>query len=190
MNKDFKKAFEYVSEKHKGQTHANEVPVSYHLARVSRRLEYYLNHFNEGTPEERKLISISALGHDLLEDTKATEKEIKNIFGEDGLKLIKGMTNEEGDEDVTKYVKKMAQQPEEVRLIKLSDLFDNINSVTVTFKVLGNDWINTFFLRVVTPMMNEVTKTTFTKYPKTAEHFKTLVIQSHALLLEIVEGFK
>jgi (p)ppGpp synthase/HD superfamily hydrolase len=190
MNEDFKKALAFVQEKHKGQTHANDVPVWYHLARVSRRLEYFLNHFKEGSAEERKVIATAALGHDLLEDTQVTEDEVKNIFGSEGLRLIKGMTNEEGDEDVSNYVQKMSVECEEVRLIKLSDLFDNINSVTVTFSVLGNDWIHSFFLRVVSPMVKVVTKTEFKKYPETGGQLKMLVLQAHGLLLDVVDEFK
>lgn len=190
MDADFKKALAYVQEKHRGQTQANDVPVWYHLTRVSRRLDYFLHHFNEGSLEERKIITRAALGHDLLEDTTATLPEIEKIFGASGMKLIQGMTNEEGDEDVTKYVQKMATESEDVRLIKLSDLFDNITSVTVNFSVLGDEWIRSFFLRIVSPMVEVVTKTEFKKYPKTGEHLKLLVTQSHDLLLEIVEGFK
>ena len=79
MQQVFNKAFKFVKEKHAGQHHANDVPVSQHLYRVSQILKFSLNKFKESSKEERDLIVLSSLGHDLLEDTKSLHTEIKKV---------------------------------------------------------------------------------------------------------------
>lgn len=175
---------------HKGQTHANNVPVWHHLLRVSKRLEVVLNETKEGTPKERKNIVLSALGHDLLEDTKAEKKEIEKIFGSTGLQLILGMTNELGDSDVKPYVQKMKNSPEEVRLIKLADLCDNLTSVGHNMAVLGKKWTEEYFLPIVTPMRAMILKSKFDKYYKTSETLKIIMETAWSVLQEEVKGYK
>jgi (p)ppGpp synthase/HD superfamily hydrolase len=124
----FKRALKFVQKMHKGQFRAGKVPVWQHLLRVSETLAHVLSHTKEGTPAQRQIISIAALGHDLLEDTKATKAQIKNIFGERGFSLIEGMTNVHGDSNHAPYIRAMKGASEEVRLIKLADLYDNVSS--------------------------------------------------------------
>jgi (p)ppGpp synthase/HD superfamily hydrolase len=188
---DYQKVFDFVKSKHAGQTHANDVPVWYHLGRVSTRLDFLLNTYEEGTPEQRRVISTAALGHDLLEDTTATDEEILPFFGHVGLKLIREMTNAGGDHaDVTPYVQQIMHSSEETKLIKLSDLYDNISAVTYTFSVLGSKWIHSFFLRVITPMREAILREKFTKYPLTAAHLQKDVDRAFTLLIKVTNGFK
>ena len=112
----FERALKFVQKMHKGQFRAAKVPVWQHLLRVSETLAHVLSHTKEGTPAQRQIISIAALGHDLLEDTKATKAQIKNIFGERGLSLIEGMTNVHGDSNHAPYIRAMKGASEEVRL--------------------------------------------------------------------------
>ncbi len=181
---DYESRLAYVKKMHVGQTHAHNVSVSHHLERVSKRLEYFLNLYAEGSDVERKHIYLAALGHDVLEDTEATREEIVQIFSDREYEIILGMTNEWGDDDVTPYVKKIADSEEGVRLIKLSDLLDNITPVTYNIATLTPAWVDTFFLRVVTPMKESVLKTEFNQYPKTAAQLKEMVRSAYQVLLE------
>lgn len=175
MNVDFDEALAFVKKYHDGQYRSNNFPVWHHLARVSKRLQFIIEYNKEGEDIEVKELVVAALGHDLLEDTKASHEEIKFIFGENGHRFIDGMTNTWGDNDVGPYVEKIAQSSEEVRLIKLSDLFDNITNTTYNLSVLGKDWANSYLLPIITPMKEVVEKTTFKKYEKTGEDFKFMV---------------
>ncbi|MBI5153234.1 MAG: HD domain-containing protein [Parcubacteria group bacterium] len=165
-NTPYTQALSFVQKKHRGQKRAGGMPVWHHLLRVSQLLEYVLTLTNEGTPKERSLIVLSALGHDLLEDTKAKEDEISVLFGKEGLKLIKGMTNTLGDRDHGPYVQHMVETEEAIRLIKLSDLYDNITSVTYNLTLLGEKWTTSFFLPIVIPMHQAVKTTKFPHYKK------------------------
>ncbi len=182
MDKKYTKALEFVKKKHANRFYANKVPQWHHLARVSERLKSLLNHYKEGTPKQRGTIVIASLGHDIIEDTDATEKELLKIFEKNEHSLIIGATNEWGDEDVTPYIKKVTKGPEEVRLIKLADLSDNITAVVYTLKVLGSTWTKEYFLPTVTPMKEAILKTSFKTYKKTAKHLKENILCMYDLL--------
>ena len=176
------KILEYVKKKHEGQMRAEKVPTWHHLARVSHILETVLEKHKEGTAGERQAIIRAGYGHDLLEDTKATEEDLVEFFGEDGARIIHGATNEWGDDDVRPYVEKMRHESESVRLVKLADLYDNISNVTYCLSALGTEWTSSYFLRVVTPMYEMVTCSPFTTYQKTADELKMMTQNAFSLL--------
>ncbi|HEY9842936.1 MAG: hypothetical protein ACAI44_33455 [Candidatus Sericytochromatia bacterium] len=178
----FNRAFDFVKLKHAGQYHANHLPVWHHLARVSERLTQLLELHQEGDSEQRALISLAALGHDLFEDTDVAEEDVIAVFGPDGYRLIAGMTNEHGDESIEPYVQKMAQEPEAVRLIKLADLCDNVTSVTYNLISLGPRWAREFFLPIVHPMIEMILSAEFTLYARSAQELKSYLRASYALL--------
>lgn len=176
---------------HEGQTRADgSVPAWHHLDRVSRLLEQALAESAEGTAEERESIGLAGLGHDSLEDTEVTEAELENVFGRRGLELIVGMTNRLGDDDVAPYVRQVAAAEEGVRLIKLSDLYDNLTSVTFCLFVLKTPWAVDWFLPIVEPMIAAVMPTVFTTYPRAAERLKGMVRASHAMLKDEIARYQ
>lgn len=187
---EYETCLNLIKEKHSLQTHANNVPVWHHLERVSSRLKNLLDTYNEGELDERNKIVLSALGHDILEDTKVTKEEIVSSFGIRGYEIIFGMTNEWGDENVTPYVKKVTESEEAVRLIKLSDLLDNITAVTYNIAVLTPKWVNNYFLPIVTPMKTSILTTSFNKYQKTGDYLKLSVECAYKTLLDELNRFK
>ena len=178
------KTLKFVKDAHAGQFHANEVPVFNHLARVAKRLEIVLRETNEGSMRERNLIVKASLGHDLIEDTTVSRKDLEKIFGKEGLALIDGMTNTWGDENISPYVEKISSAAEEVRLIKLADLADNLTSVTYNLTVLKKEWVNSYFLPIVTPMTKAVLKTKFIKYKKSGTLLQEMVRSAFFILLD------
>lgn len=151
------------------------MPAWHHLLRVSNLLNYTLAETKEGPANERFIIPLSALGHDLLEDTNANEEEIASLFSERGLALIRGMTNRLGDKNHGPYIKYMVRAEEAVRLIKLSDLYDNFASVAYNLALLGIPWTRTFFLPIVRPMQARIVTTKFFVYKKSAARLIILV---------------
>jgi (p)ppGpp synthase/HD superfamily hydrolase len=174
----------YVQELHAGQTRAGGVPVWHHLDRVARLLEHILAETGEGTNEEREAIVLAALGHDALEDTDVAEPQLRERFGDRATELIVGMTNRLGDDSHAPYVEQIVAADEATRLIKLSDLYDNVTSAAFNLKLLGAEWNTTYFLPIVEPMFVAVQDTEFTTYPVTANILKELVRRSFALLHE------
>lgn len=179
---DYDAALAFVQKYHIGQKRAGDVPTWHHLVRVSLLLRVVLAKYKEGNETERVIISLSALGHDVLEDTKATKDEVQAVFGDRGFELILGMTNEYGDENVEPYVKKVVQAEEPVRLIKLADLYDNITNVTYCLFDLGSKWTHSYFLPTVTPMYKAIQKTKFHTYLHTGEELKATVEIAFTLL--------
>ncbi|MBI1957226.1 MAG: HD domain-containing protein [Candidatus Niyogibacteria bacterium] len=182
-SKKFQTALAFVQKKHRGQKRAGGVPAWHHLARVSEILSDALERYNEGVLSDRRIAPIAALGHDVLEDTKATPHDVRRVFGERGFELIWGMTNEWGDAHRAPYVKKVIRSEELVRLMKLSDLADNLINVAYAFSELGEKWTSSYFLPIVTPMRNAIRKTRFVRYPKTAAHL-IRIVDLATLLLE------
>jgi len=185
----FQRALEFVKKKHAGQIRAGNVPAWHHLVRVSYLLQNLLTQYEEGTPEERDAIIIAALGHDILEDTDATRDEVASIFGDRAAELVWGMTNEWGDGNIAPYVEKIVASEEAVRLIKLSDGFDNNANVVYNMPLLGTQWVTSYFLPVVKSMQETVTKTEFKAYPKTAATLIAMVKNSFLLLKKELEIF-
>lgn len=171
----YRKGFEYVEKMHRGQFRAGKSPVWQHLLRVSEILRSVLAITGEGSSKEKFDIYFSALGHDLLEDTSAQRADLKKIFGPQGLDLIDGMTNDWGDQEKPRYIKKVCKSDEAVRLIKLADLIDNYFHVGYSINLLGLKWTGSFFLPIVVPMSRALTKTKFKKFKKTTALLSTVL---------------
>lgn len=186
----FSKVLKFVREKHKGQVRAGGVPAWHHLARVSSLLYFLLNNNKECTPNNRFNIALAGLGHDILEDTEATINEVEDNFGADGSRVIKGMTNNWGDNHTRPYIKKIINSEEPVRLVKLADLYDNMTNVAYSFNLLGLKWVTSYFLPIVIPMKKAVVKTHFKKYKKTASQLITLVNSAEEILLKEFQFYK
>lgn len=182
MSKRFNIAVRFVQKKHAGQFRAGGVPAWHHLARVSQTLATLLQRTKEGTRSEREHIIVAALGHDVLEDTAATERDVVAVFGDRSTELVRGMTNTWGDDHTKPYERQIVQSEEAVRLIKLADLYDNYTSVTHHVRELGTTWTKTWFLPIVAPMYRAVSKTKFVVYPNTAGMLIAMVSVASELL--------
>ena len=180
----------FVKHKHQDQYRAGKVPVWHHLAHVSQILEYVLKYTKEGGVEEREIMKMAAWGHDILEDTEAMQTEIEEMFGKRGYHIIRGMTNELGDRYKKRYIAQMVRSEETIRLIKLSDLHDNITSALYNFDRLGAKWMTSYFLPIVTPMRKAIAKTKFKKYKRSAMLLLAMVELSASLLDEEVRIYK
>jgi len=180
------RAFALVKNYHGPLKPRSDGPPWHHLDRVSKMLELVLEQEDEGPRDQRETIIVAALGHDALEDTPVTEEEIALAFGDRGLALIHGMTNRLGDDHPTEYVAQVAASEEGVRLIKLSDLYDNCTSVVFNIGSLGVKWTEEYFLPIVTPMIAALKETTFETYARSGERLKRMVLLSEALLHDAV----
>ena len=87
MTDKYAAAYEFAAKKHEGQLRMGGEPYITHPAAVADILR------EQGMNEE---YLITALFHDLLEDTDATEEEIKAIGGERVLRAVKLLTKREG----------------------------------------------------------------------------------------------
>jgi (p)ppGpp synthase/HD superfamily hydrolase len=113
-------------------------------------------------------VLLAAIGHDFYEDTKVTSEEIRTNYGNRVDGLIQELTNEDGDDNRDRYVQKIKQAPEEVKLIKIADLTENTLSVAYSLHDLGLEWAHSFYLPIVEEMSPIVTSAIYKRYPTTA----------------------
>lgn len=157
---------------HRKQTlSGGKVPYHFHCLSVSEILKHGFDLSGQLKPEDEQYqqLILAALGHDLYEDTDVSRSYIVGRFGQEVDRLIFWMTNEKGDNDRADYIEKIKRSPELVKLIKLSDLIDNHLSVAYNIQTLGVEWVNTFFLPIVSEMKNNIILDDFSDYRQTAQ---------------------
>lgn len=113
-------------------------------------------------------LCFASLGHDILEDTKVSQKEIEKKWGRKTLEYVKKMTNKEGDTDFTNYIKQLKNGDEEVLLLKLADIHSNVFNSVKTFNDLNIKWVKSFWLPLLDTYNRELFSNKFKKYPKTS----------------------
>ena len=117
----FSKALSFASEKHAGQMRRNKSPYIYHPFRVAKRIAdagYGIRY------------QIAGLFHDLLEDTDATENEIKK-YGEDILEAVKLVSKNYCDDKST-YLDNILEN-HMATVVKNADRIDNLmDACTIT----------------------------------------------------------
>ncbi len=180
----------FITRKHAGRKRQDGTPDSVHLKRVAALLLTALTKSGE-IPRSKELATLihAALGHDLLEDTAATPKEIAKVAGKEALAFIQNLTNTEGDSHTKHYVRQVQIAPEEARLVKLADLCDNTLQASVSIQTLGTAWMKNYFLPIIDPMRTAILKTRFTKYPKTAALLGNTALLGRAHLEESMRNF-
>lgn len=124
------KALSFAKEKHKGQER-DEVGVPYiiHPIRVALILTTELN------IKDPDVIA-AALLHDSLEDTDTSLKKIKESFGSEVARIVKGATRprsrdetpEEKKKNKLKKIEEIKVKDKKIRLVVLSDKLDNARS--------------------------------------------------------------
>ena len=160
---------------HASQTrNAGKVPYWRHCANVAEILTSTLELTGE-TPAADLLadMTIAALGHDLLEDTKVSEGELRQQYGGRATDLIVALTNYEGDDHTSTYLKKIAAASDEAKLIKYCDLLDNTLGVNYGLADLGVEWATSFYLPIALPTVEALSGPASATYPKSWNHLKT-----------------
>ena len=114
----------FAKEKHEGQTRIGGEPYISHPVEVAKNLE------EKGFTDAKYIIT--ALFHDLLEDTDATEQEISYYGGADVLAAVKVLTKNKGYK-MEIYIRDIKDN-DIAKMVKLSDRLHNLLSATVADK--------------------------------------------------------
>jgi len=112
---DYNKALEYAEEKHRGQLRIGGLPYISHPVAVAEILR------DKGYDNEYQ---ITALFHDLLEDTDATEEEILALSNKRVLKAVKLLTKKKGY-DIAEYIRGIKSNPLAMA-VKAADRLHNL----------------------------------------------------------------
>ncbi len=143
----FDEMLAFVQQKHAGQFRNKERQTPYwmHCYGVALILRAVCERHGLDSTD----LVLAALGHDLYEDTDATRQEVADRFGAPVDELIFTLTNEDGDDNRSRYMQKLAASGEGTILIKMADMIDNLFSVYHNADILGEDWITSFFLPIM-----------------------------------------
>jgi len=117
----YQEAFKFAEKKHDGQVRIGGAPYITHPISVSEIVKEW------GYGIEYQ---ITALFHDLLEDTDASEDEIKRIGGENVLEAVKLLTKSKGY-IMEEYVRRIKENPL-AKVVKAADRLHNLRCAVVT----------------------------------------------------------
>ena len=118
---DFDKALTYIEEKHSGQFRHGGLEYVTHPVEVANMIR------EKGLPDD---YIMTALFHDLLEDTDATESEILSLSNAQVLEAVKLLTKYDGYV-MAEYIAKIRAN-EMALLVKLADRIHNLRHCNVT----------------------------------------------------------
>ena len=136
---DIDRAFEFAQKLHSGQYRVSEEPYIVHPIEVAKILaELKLD----------KSTIIAAFLHDILEDTETKPEEIQELFGEDVLTLVQGVTKlgkyqfeSTQDRQAENFRKMLLAMAKDVRVIflKLADRLHNMRTLNYILVLPGLD---------------------------------------------------
>jgi len=128
---DLTAAYNYAARKHRHQTRADGITAYIeHCKAVAFQVYVHVHGMDDGP----QLIQAAFL-HDVLEDTDATEEELRLRFGDEITDLVVELTKDKGEQrelgqDTTEYlVTMMLRMSERALTIKLCDRYANIRDL-------------------------------------------------------------
>ena len=171
---------------HKGQYRNKDKnsPYRFHCEAVALLIKEVLVQTGEYDDNADDIV-LAALGHDLYEDTSVDREFIRQEFGNHVDELIFQLTNEEDDEHRDKYMQKIHLASDEVILIKLADMIENMNCVFYNRDVVGEEWIDTFFLPIMNDNLPNLQGKEFTNYAQTGGCLLAYMKASYSVLTHI-----
>ena len=126
-------ATQYIARKHEGQYRGGlNVPYSTHLFGVARILKA-ANYEDD--------IVVAGLLHDVLEDTDATEEDVRELFGENILMLVKAVSEQDKSHNWKQRKQYMINQikylSENTLAIVLAEKIQNVRAIKYELSQLG-----------------------------------------------------
>lgn len=126
---NFKKALDFARKRHEGQLrHYTGEPYIGHCLAVVDRLKDW------GFSDRGTMLSAAIL-HDVVEDTKTTLTEIRELFGDTIAELVFWLTDyhkpKDGDRDTRALMAawRISKAPQYAQIIKLADIMDNTTEI-------------------------------------------------------------
>lgn len=148
---------------HKGHPRSDQIDHCIHVCQLLQKaFDKELSHC-----PKRRAMCLTALGHDLYEDSEIDPKVVVTEYGQDVHELIEEVTERNG---VIEYVERVATGSEEARLIKLCDGIDNYQGLIENRLVQQDpaEWLDVV-RKQMEPMFNRLVAIPFQSYPKAGE---------------------
>jgi (p)ppGpp synthase/HD superfamily hydrolase len=91
----------WIIEQHESTNHQYDkyLPYEFHLRmvnQVAKEFQDLIPDVNDGQDSLRQSIMLASFGHDLIEDTRATYNDVKEVLGYTATEIIYALTNEKG----------------------------------------------------------------------------------------------
>ena len=140
LNKTYRKAFGYAKGKHNGMLRkASDIPYISHPVNVVSRLKSA----GYGKFKGNENLFISALLHDVVEDTDTPIKEIEVLFGKDVADIVLELSEDE-DGIREEYLASFMNASMEAKLIKLADRYDNLSDMINEYGYFSKEKIESY----------------------------------------------
>jgi (p)ppGpp synthase/HD superfamily hydrolase len=127
---------EWIIEQHKNTNHFYDLylPYEFHLRMVVQEANDFMCVLSLDDESKESLI-LAAWGHDLIEDTRVSYNDVKNVLGEKAADIIYALTNEKGksrsERANDKYYEGIRNTPGAV-FVKLCDRIANVQYSKMT----------------------------------------------------------
>lgn len=124
------KKIEWIISNHRDTNHyyGEYIPYEFHLRMVAQ-VSMDFRHLLELKDSELETVTLAAYGHDLIEDTRVSYNDVKNMLGEEAADIIYALTNEKGknrkERANSKYYEGIRNTPNAV-FVKLCDRIANV----------------------------------------------------------------
>ena len=127
---DIEQKISWIFDQHEKTNHLyDNHPYSYHLEMVADELKWAIENAAWFPEDKMETILLAAYGHDLIEDTRVTYNDVKDILGEETADIIYAVTNEKGktrsERANDKYYEGIRANPLAV-IVKLADRVANV----------------------------------------------------------------
>ena len=125
-------AIEFASKRHEGQLRQGVEAQMTHVFRVTRAVaEYLTTHGLENSCGASTFV-ISAILHDMLEDTPTTDAELAERFGSEVAQIVRSLSHESEEESDEVYLQRVADGGMVAIIVKRCDRLDNLRTLVNT----------------------------------------------------------
>ncbi len=173
---------------HEGQMYKGGVPYKHHIHRVAFLTVFLLKKHKELSDESE--IFKAAFAHDVLEDTKVSEQQLAEFCNEQTVAWINSLTSHQKNPPRPEYVQQLLSANEEVKLIKLVDLYDNMQTGARRINENGVEWTKKWFLPIIEEQFVALKPVVFSKFPETGREIKDWCDYSLEMLKEEIKRWE
>lgn len=132
MIKRLIEAIQFASDRHAGQVRPSGESQMTHVLRVVKLVAEYLEMHDMMNTCGAGTFMVSAILHDVLEDTSTTNQEIAEKFGNEVAKIVKALSHESEEEPDEVYLHRVADGGTVAIIVKRCDRLDNLQTLVNT----------------------------------------------------------